>query len=81
MATSTTATCAMSGVFSCGDSRRVMAIDLPSGDQDSGEGAGPGGCATGRLHVPEVRRRAGPPSMGMIFAEVKWPAAYLLYAC
>src|SRR5262245_34360804 len=51
----------MSGVFSCGDSRRVMAIHLPSGDQANGEGAGPGGWATGRLHDPLVSRRAAPP--------------------
>ena len=62
VATSTRATCAMSGVFSWGDSRRVMAIVFPSGDHDKGEGTGPGGCATGRLHGPLVTRRAAPPS-------------------
>src|SRR5262245_7822358 len=66
VATSTSATWATSGVFSWGVSRCVMAMVFPSGDQDSGEGAGPGGCATGRLQGPLVTRRASPPSADTI---------------
>src|SRR5204862_1515282 len=51
----------MLGVFSCAFSRLVIAIVFPSGDHDSGDGAGPGGWAMGRLHAPLVTRRALPP--------------------
>ena len=61
VATSTRTTREMFGVFSCGFSRLTTAIVLPSGDHDNGDGAGPGGWAIGRLHVPLVRRRAAPP--------------------
>ena len=43
----------------------MTAIILPFGDHDRGEGAGPGGWATGRLQVPDVTRRAVPPFEGM----------------
>src|SRR6266498_1680888 len=59
--TSTSTTREMLGVFACGLSRLVIAIVLPSGDQDSGDGAGPGGWAMGRLQAPLVMRRAVPP--------------------
>ena len=57
VATSTSATRDASGVPACTVSRRVMAIVFPSGDHESGDGAGPGGCAIGRLHAPLVTRR------------------------
>src|ERR1051325_657904 len=51
-------------VPACADSRLVMAIVFPSGDQESGDGAAPGGWAMGRLQEPEVTRRALPPAAG-----------------
>src|SRR5881394_426901 len=57
VATSTSATREMFGVASCGVSRRGIAIVFPSGDHESGDGAGPGGCAIGTLHAPLVTRR------------------------
>ena len=46
----------------CGVGTFAMAIDLPSGDQAIGDDGGPGGKLTGRLHVPDVSRRAAPLS-------------------
>src|SRR5437763_14499581 len=60
-ATSTSAMRLLFGVPPCAVSRRVTAIVFPSGDHASGDGAGPGGCATGRLHEPLVSRRALSP--------------------
>src|SRR4029077_299234 len=60
-ATSTTSTRLLFGVPPCEVARWVMAMLFPSGDHASGDGAGPGGCATGRLHEPLVKRRAFSP--------------------
>src|SRR5437764_980817 len=62
VATSTSATREASGVPAWAVSRRVMAMVLPSGDHDSGDGAGPGGCAIGTLQAPLVTRRDLPPA-------------------
>src|SRR5260370_37154174 len=64
-ATSRSTTRELLGVFACGLSRFVIAIVFPSGDHESGEGAGPGGWAMGRLHAPLVTRRVLPP-LGLI---------------
>src|SRR3954453_16491100 len=60
-ATSTRETRLLFGVPPCDVPRCVMAMVFPSGDHASGDGAGPGGCATGRLQEPLVRRRAFSP--------------------
>ncbi len=44
----------------------MNAIDAPSGDQAIGAAGGPGGWLVGRLHDPDVSRRAAPPSDGTI---------------
>src|SRR2546426_4728232 len=45
-------------------------MDLPSGDHVSGDAGAPGGWLIGRLHEPEVMRRASPPSAGTSHAWV-----------
>src|ERR1035438_311026 len=46
----------------CGCSWRVNSSDLPSADQLIGEAGELGGALFAKLQVPDVRRRAFPPS-------------------
>lgn len=42
--------------------RCTYAREEPSGDQETGDGGGPGGSTKSTLHSPDVSRRASPPS-------------------
>ena len=63
LATSTS--CSVRSVLSpeCGLTTFAIAICLPSGDHTIGDDGDPGGFVTGRLQVPDVSRRAIPPSL------------------
>src|SRR5262249_41709356 len=63
---STSSTCTVRRSLSpeCGSSCRVNVRSFPSLDQESGEAGELGGRVFGRLHAPDVRRRALPPSTG-----------------
>src|SRR5437867_3507143 len=65
VATSTSITALWLRSPECGVGTLAIAIVLPSGDHASGDEGAPGGKLTGKLQLPDVRRRAAvAPSLG-----------------
>src|SRR5881409_3913979 len=58
VATSTSITALWLRSPECGVGTLAIAIVLPSGDHASGDEGAPGGKLTGKLQLPDVRRRA-----------------------